>query len=75
MDRQGQIRAYQARDADSQDPNPKLIQQATTSLPGKAQAVTAVSSGRRILIVDADGQAWTWETSSTGNIKPARVKQ
>ncbi|KJY49641.1 RCC1 domain-containing protein [Bifidobacterium kimbladii] len=75
VDRQGQIRAYQSRDADSQDPNPKLTQQATTSLPGKAQAVTAVSSSRRILIVDTDGQAWTWDTSSPGNAKPARVKQ
>ena len=75
VDRQGQIRAYQARDADSQDPNPKLTKQAQTTLPGKAQAVTAVSSGRRILIADADGQAWTWETSSTGNAKPARVTQ
>ena len=75
VDRQGQIRAYQSRDADSQDPNPKLIQQATTTLPGKAQAVTAVATGRRILIVDADGQAWTWGTTDTGNAKPARVKQ
>ena len=75
VDRQGQIRAYQPRDADSKDPNPKPIQQATTSLPGKAQAVTAVSSSKRILIVDADGQAWTWDASSTGNAKPARVKQ
>ena len=75
MDRQGQVHAYQSRDADSRDPNPKLIQQATTSLLGKAQAVTAVSSSRRILIVDADGQAWTWDTSSTGNAKPARVRQ
>ena len=75
VDRQGQVHAYQSRDADSRDPNPKLIQQATTSLLGKAQAVTAVSSSRRILIVDADGQAWTWDTSSTGNAKPARVRQ
>ena len=75
VDRQGQVHAYQPRDADSQDSNPKLIQQATTSLPGKAQAVTAVSSSRRILIVDTDGQAWTWDTSSPGNAKPARVKQ
>ena len=75
VDQQGQIRTYQARDADSQDPNPKLTQQATTSLPGQAQAVSAVASGSRILIVDADGQAWTWETANTGNAKPARIKQ
>ena len=75
VDRQGQILVYQARDADSQDPNPKLIQQATTSLPGKAQAVTAVSSSSRILALDTDGQAWTWDASDTGNAKPAHVKQ
>ena len=75
MDRQGQVHAYQASDADSQNQNPQLIQQAATSLPGNAQAVTAVASGSRILIVDADGQAWTWDTANTGNAKPARVKQ
>ena len=75
VERQGQVHAYQASDADNQNQNPKLIQQATTSLPGKAQAVTAVASGSRILIVDADGQAWTWDTANTGNAKPARIKQ
>ena len=75
VDQQGQVHAYQASDAVGQDLNPKLIQQATTSLPGKAQAVTAVDSGSRILIVDADGQAWTWDTADTGNAKPARIKQ
>ncbi|MBH9980629.1 MULTISPECIES: InlB B-repeat-containing protein [Bifidobacterium] len=77
VDRQGQVYAYQSRDADSQDPNPKFIQQATTSLPGKAQAVTATATaiGRRILIVDADGKAWAWGTTDTGNAKPAHVKQ
>ena len=74
-DRQGQVHAYQAKDVDSQDPNPKLTKQATAGLPGKAQAVTAVASGSQALIVDADGQAWTWDTSSPGNAKPARVKQ
>ena len=75
VDQQGQVHAYQASDAVGQDLNPKLIQQATTSLPGKAQAVTAVDSGSRIIIVDADGQAWTWDASNTGNAKPARVTQ
>ena len=75
VDQQGQVHAYQASDADNQNQNPKLIQQATTSLLGKAQAVTAVASGSRILIVDSDGQAWTWETADTGNAKPARIKQ
>ncbi|WP_229132995.1 RCC1 domain-containing protein [Bifidobacterium mizhiense] len=73
VDRQGRVHAYQASNADSQ--NPELIQQAAISLPGQAQAVTAVASASRILIVDADGQAWTWEISKTGKAKPARVKQ
>ncbi|KJY50276.1 InlB B-repeat-containing protein [Bifidobacterium mellis] len=73
VDRQGQVHAYQASNADSQ--NPELIQQAAISLPGQAQAVTAAASGSRTLIVDEDGQAWTWEMSKTGKAKPARVKQ
>ena len=73
VDRQGRVHACQASQADSQ--NPELIQQAATSLPGKAQAVTAVASSRRILIVDTDGQAWIWEMSKTGKAKPERVKQ
>ncbi|MDT7511787.1 InlB B-repeat-containing protein, partial [Bifidobacterium sp. H6bp9] len=72
VDRQGQVHAYQASKADSQ--NPELIQQATLSLPAQAQAVTAASSSR-ILIVDADGQAWTWDADKTGKAKPERVKQ
>ncbi len=75
VDQQGRIHAYQASDADSQNLNPKPAEQATTSLPGKAQAVTAVSSDSRILALDADGQAWTWDANNTGNIKPARIKQ
>ena len=71
VDRQGQVHTYQA----SRNPNPKLIEQATTSLPGKAQSVTAIASGSRILALDSDGQAWTWDTSKTGNTKPERVKQ
>ena len=68
VDRQGQVHAFQ----DSQNPKPE--EQETTSLPGKTQAVTAVASASRILIVDADGQAWTWN-AATGNSKPVRVKQ
>ncbi|MBI0147799.1 InlB B-repeat-containing protein [Bifidobacterium sp. W8104] len=71
VDRQGQVNTYQA----SQNPNPKLIEQAATSLPGEAQAVTAIASGSRILSLDSDGQAWTWDTGKTGNIKPTRIKQ
>ena len=75
VDRQGQIHAYQTRDADSQDPNPKLIQQAATSLPGRAQAVTTAASGSQTLIVDTDGQTWTWNASKTGKAETARIKQ
>ena len=73
VDRQGQVHAYQASKADSQGLNPKFLEQAAASLPGQAQAVTAVASASQTLIVDADGQAWTWEMSKTG--KTARVKQ
>ncbi|PXY87130.1 chromosome condensation regulator RCC1 [Bifidobacterium asteroides] len=74
VDRQGQVHTYQASKADSQ--NPELIQQATLSLPGKAPAVTAAAaSASQALIVDADGQAWTWDAGKTGNAKPASVKQ
>ena len=75
VDRQGQVHAYQASKADSQGLNPKFLEQAAISLPGQAQAVTAVASASQALIVDADGQAWTWEMSNTGKAKPARVKQ
>ncbi|WP_258334410.1 RCC1 domain-containing protein [Bifidobacterium asteroides] len=71
VDRQGQVHTYQA----SQDQTPEFTQKATASLPGQAQAVTAVASDERILTVDADGQAWTWETSSTGKAEPEPVKQ
>ena len=75
VDQQGQVHAFQARQADSQNQNPELIQQAATSLHGKAQAVAAVASPSRTLIVDSDGQAWTWEMSSTGKAKPSSIKQ
>ncbi|MDT7510123.1 InlB B-repeat-containing protein [Bifidobacterium sp. H1HS16N] len=69
VDQQGQIHAFQ----DSQ--NPKPDEQETISLPGKAQAVTAVASASRILIVDTGGQAWAWNADKTGSAKPERVKQ
>ena len=75
VNQQGQVHAFQASDTDSQDPNPKFTKQTTTSLPGRAQAVTAVTSASRVLIVDADGQAWTWDASNTGKAKPADPKQ
>ena len=75
VNRQGQVHAYRASDADSQGLNPKFLEQAAISLPGRAQAVTAVASDSRILALDSDGQAWTWDANNTGNIKPARIKQ
>ena len=71
VDRQSRVHDYQA----NQNPNPELKEQAATSLPGQAQAVTAAASGSRTLIVDADGQAWTWDTSNTRKAKPERIKQ
>ena len=75
VDRQGRVHAYQASKADSQNLNPKVTEQATLSLPGQAQAVTAVASASQALTVDADGQAWTWDKANSGNAKPERVKQ
>ena len=71
VDRQGQVRTYQA----SRNPNPRFIEQAATSLPGKTQSVTAIATDNRILALDSDGQAWTWDTGETSNIKPERIKQ
>ena len=71
VDRQGRIHNFQG----SQNLNPKPDEQETTSLSGKAQAVTAVASASRILALDTDGQAWTWDTGKTGNAKPERIKQ
>ena len=71
VDQQGQVHAFQ----DSQNLNPKVTEQATLSLQGQAQAVTAVASASQALIVDADGQAWTWDKANSGNAKPERVKQ
>ena len=75
VNQQGRIHTYQASDTDSQDLNLKFTKQAATSLPGQAQAVLAVASGSQTLIVDADGQAWTWDTSNTGKAEPERIKQ
>ena len=75
VDRQGQVHVFQADQTDSQDPNPKPAEQGATSLPGQAQAVLAVASDSRILVLDSDGQTWAWDASKTGNIKPERTKQ
>ncbi|WP_052323245.1 InlB B-repeat-containing protein [Bifidobacterium sp. 7101] len=69
VDRQGQVHTFQ----DSQ--NPKPDEQETIRLPGKAQAVTAVTAASRILALDSDGQAWAWDAGKTGSAKPERVKQ
>ena len=75
VDRQGQVHAFQDSQKDTQSTNTKPEEQETTSLPGKAQSVTAAASASRILALDADGQAWTWDTSSIGKAKPVRIKQ
>ncbi|MDT7513481.1 InlB B-repeat-containing protein, partial [Bifidobacterium sp. H1HS10N] len=75
VDRQGRIHVFQDSQTGSRNPNQKLPEQAETSLPGKAQAVTAAASASRILALDADGQAWTWDASKLGEAEPARVKQ
>ena len=74
VDRQGYVHAFQASQAANQSLNPEFTQQSRASLPGQAQAVAAVASDKRILIVDADGQTWTWETAS-GKAKPSRIEQ
>nr|WP_232346803.1 InlB B-repeat-containing protein [Bifidobacterium polysaccharolyticum] len=75
VDRQGRVHAFQASQAGSQGLNPEFTQQSRASLPGQAQAVLAAASDQRILIMDADGQARAWETSSIGKAEPERVKQ
>ena len=74
VDRQGQVHAYHADQANNQDQTPEFTQQAATGLPGQTQAVTTAASDKRILILDADGQTWTWKTAS-GNAKPSRIEQ
>ena len=73
VDRQGRVHTYQASQTNS--PNMKPTEHATTILPGQAQAVTAVASGSQALIVDADGQAWIWDTNNTVKAKPERIRQ
>ncbi len=75
VDRQGRVHAFQDSQEDTQNTNTKPEEQETISLPGKTQAVLAVASDSRILIVDPEGQAWTWDASSTGKAKPVRIKQ
>ena len=75
VDEQGRVHAYQDSQAGSQDQTPKFTEQATASLPGHSQAVTAVASDQRILILDTDGQTWTWDANSTGKAKLERIKQ
>ncbi|MBH9980258.1 MULTISPECIES: InlB B-repeat-containing protein [Bifidobacterium] len=75
VDRQGRIHAFRTGLTGSKDLNPKPAEQATTGLPGQTQAVTAVASDSRILALDSEGQAWTWETSNTGKTKPERIRQ
>ena len=75
VDQQGQVHTFQASQPRTQDLNPKFAEQVTTSLPGRAQAVTTVASVSRILIVDENGQAWTWDADNTGKAKPVRVRQ
>ena len=75
VDQQGQVHTFQASQPRTQDLNPKFAEQVTTSLPGRAQAVTTVASVSRILALDENGQAWTWDADNTGKTKPVRVKQ
>ncbi|WP_259465318.1 InlB B-repeat-containing protein [Bifidobacterium sp. wkB344] len=75
VDRQGQVHAFQDSQKDTQNTNTKPEEQETTRLPGKTQAVTAVASSSRTLIMDTDGQAWTWDASNTGKAKPTSIKQ
>ena len=73
VDQQGRIHAFQASLIGSQKLNPKPPEQATIRLPGETQAVTAVGSSNRTLVLDTDGQAWTWDTANTGKAKTTRI--
>ena len=75
VDRQGQVHAFQDSQTGSQNPHQKRVEQTTTRLPGQAQAVLAAASASRILALDADGQAWTWDKNNTGKAEPARINQ
>ena len=73
VDWQGQVHAFQARQTDNLDLNPKFTEQTTTSLHEQAQAV-ATATGSKTLSLDADGQVWTWDTT-TEKAKPERIDQ
>ena len=73
VDQQGQVHAFQAGQTDSR--NMKPTEQSTISLPGQTQAILAVASPSRTLIVDADGQAWSWKPGQAGNTKPSPIMQ
>ena len=73
VDRQDRIHLFLTSLTDNQ--NMKPTEQATASLPGQAQAVLAAAPLSRILIVDADGQAWAWDASKIGKAKPTRIEQ
>ena len=73
VDRQGQVHAYQASQTDGL--NMKPTEHATVDLPGQAQAVLSAATSSRTLTLDADGQAWTWDASNTGNVEPERIRQ
>ena len=75
VDQQGQVHTFQASQPGTQDPTAKPGEQTAAGLPGQAQAITALASGSRIFIVDADGQAWTWDVDNTEKAKPVRVRQ
>ena len=73
VDQQGRVHNFQASQADSR--NMKPTEQSTISLSGQAQAILAVASPSRTLIVDADGQAWSWKPGQAGNTKPSPIMQ
>ena len=73
MDQQGRVHNFQASQADSR--NMKPTEHSTISLPGQTQATLAVASPSRTLIVDADGQAWSWKPGQAENTKPSPIMQ
>ena len=75
IDLQGQVHTFQTSQPGNRNPTAKPGEQAAADLPGQAQAVTAAASGSQILALDADGQAWRWNTNKIGKAKPTRIKQ
>ena len=73
MDQQGRVHIFQVSQADSR--NMKPTEHSTISLPGQTQATLAVASPSRTLIVDADGQAWSWKPGQAENTKPSPIMQ